>query len=187
MQASSQFLGWFLSGLGALGVLSGLLMLRFPVSVRSALLAFPRSKWPGRILTALCILWIWWVVSHAALGRFEGLKPLIPVAAILLYAAVVYFLDELLSPRALGGLLILIANPVLNGVRWADSVWRFIPVVVAYAWVLIGCVWMLHPWLFRRMTQRITGSDTVLRTMGWLKILGGLVLLAAGLWQLHQG
>jgi len=187
MQTPSIFLGWVLSGLGALGVVTGFMMLRFPAPVRAGLLAFPRSKWPGRILTALCILWIWWVVSHAALGRFEGLKPLIPVAALLLFAAVVYFLDELLSPRALGGLLLLIANPVLNGVRWADSAWRFVPVVVAYAWVLIGCAWMLHPWLFRKMTQRVTGSDANLRAMGWFKMLGGAVLLAAGLWQLRQG
>jgi len=187
MQASSLFLGWFLAGLGALGVLAGLMMLRFPATVRTGLLAFPRSKWPGRILTALCILWIWWVVSHAALGRFESLKPLLPLAALLLYAAVVVFLDELLSPRALGGLLLLIANPVLNGVRWADSLWRFVPVAVAYAWVLIGCAWMLHPWLFRKMTQRVTGSDANLRAMGGFKMLGGVVLLAVGLWQLHQG
>ncbi len=185
MQSSPLFLAWFLSILGALGVLTGFMMLRFPAAVRTGLLAFPRSKWPGRILTAVCVFWISWVVSHAALGRFEGLKPMVPVAGVLLFAAMVYFLDELLSPRALGGLLLLLANPVLNGVRWVDSAWRFVPVVMAYAWVLLGCALMLHPWLFRKMTQRMTGSDAPLRFIAWLKMLVGAVLLAAGFWQLR--
>ncbi len=158
-------------------------MLHFPSSVRAGLLAFPRSRWPGWVLTVLCVFWVSWVVSHAALGRFEGLKPLIPFAAILLMAAVVYFMDELLSPRALGGLLLLLANPVLNGVRWVDSSWSLVASFITYVWVVIGCALMLNPWLFRKMTLRLTGSEATLRSAGWLKLLGGVVLLAAGLWQ----
>lgn len=183
MQGTIQFLGGFLTLLGALGIVTGLVMLRFPGAVRAGLLAFPRSRWPGRILTAVCVCWIAWVISHAALGRFEGLKPLVPVAALLLFAAVVMFLDELLSPRALGGLLLLLANPVLNGVRWVDSPWRIAAVLIAYAWVLIGCAWVLHPWLFRKMADPVTRSESRFRTVAWLKALGGAVLLAAGLWQ----
>ncbi len=185
MQDPFQFLGGFLSLMGVLGVLAGLAILRFPSAVRAGLSAFPRSKWPGWVLTAICVFWISWVIEHAALGRFETVKPLVPLAAILLFGAVVYFLDELLSPRALGGLLLLIANPVLGGVRWMDSTWRFVPVLIAYAWEIAGCALMLNPWLFRKISERLTASDSRLRAAGWGKLLGGLVLLAAGLWQLR--
>lgn len=183
MQSSPQFLAGFLVVLGALSVLTGIVLLRFPAAVRAGLLAFPRSKWPGRLLTVLCVFWVYWVVSHATLGMFDGVKPFLPVAALVLAGAVIYFMDELLSPRALGGLLLLMANPVLTGVRWVESPWSLVASLIAYAWVILGCALMLHPWLFRKLTQRVTGSAGSMRTVAWLKLLCGAVLLAAGLWQ----
>ncbi|MDP1587326.1 MAG: hypothetical protein Q8M07_06265 [Prosthecobacter sp.] len=185
MQDSTQFLGLLLAALGGLGLLAGIVLLRFPSALRAGVGAFPRSKWPGWILTAFCLFWVSWVIRHAALGRFEVLKPLIPVLALLVFAAIVWFLDELLSPRALGGLLLLVANPMLNGVRWADSAWRLVPALIAYAWVIAGCAWMLHPWLFRKMAERFLRSDRAVRWAGWGKLLAGAVLLAAGLWHLR--
>ncbi len=185
MQDANQFLGWLLTALGGLGIAGGLWAIRFPVALRAALTAFPRSKWPGWILTALCVAWVSWVVYHAALGRFEGVKPVIPVLAVVVFAAIVGFLDELLSPRALGGVLLLLADPVLDGIRWADSSWRFIPALIAYAWVIIGCAWMLHPWLFRNMSDRLWKTNRTLFWAAWVNILASSVLLVAGLWQLH--
>ena len=185
MQDANHFLGLLLTALGGFGLLSGLLWIRFSSALRAALAAFPRSKWPGWVLTALCVTWVSWVIYHAALGRFEGVKPIIPVLAVAVFASIVGFLDELLSPRALGGFLLLLADPVLDGIQWADSAWRFVPALIAYAWVIIGCAWMLHPWLFRKMSERMWTSERTLRMAVWCKILASVVLLFAGLWQLH--
>ena len=185
MPEANHFLGLALVALGGLGVLAGAATLRFSAALRVGLLAFPRSKWPGWILTAVCLLWVAWAISHAALGMFGGVKPYIPALAVLAFAAIVYFLDELLSPRALGGLLLLVANPILNGVRWADSAWRFAPAAIAYAWVVAGCALVLHPWLFRRMAERFASTPGSIRFFGWAKLAGGVVLLAAGLWHLR--
>ncbi|HAL92096.1 MAG TPA: hypothetical protein DCM68_03625 [Verrucomicrobia bacterium] len=185
MPDPNPLLGSLLALLGALGLLAGVVLLRFPAALHRALAAFPRSKWPGWILTAICVSWVAWVISHAALGRFEGVKPLIPVLAILGFAAIVCFLDELLAPRALGGLLLLVANPMLHGVRWADSPWRFVVVLIAYAWVIAGCALMLHPWLFRRMAGKFLSKAGWVQAAGWGKLLAGAVLLAAGLWHLR--
>lgn len=179
------FLGRALLGLGALGVAAGLLALRFPDALRAGLRAFPRSKWPGWILGAIGSFWVCWVVSHAALGRFEAVKPLIPVLGVAAYGAIVFFLDELLAPRMLGGLLMLLANPLLNGVRWADSAWRYAVVLIAYAWVIAGCALMLHPWAFRRLAEKFAGSAGAVRAIAWGKLLGGAVLLAGGGWLLR--
>lgn len=183
MKPSPEFLGGFLALLGGLGILAGGLMLRFPDAVRRGWKAFPRSRWPGWILAAVCVFWIAWVISHAALGRFEGLKPLIPIAAVLLFAAVVFLMDELLAPRMLGGLLLLLANPVLQGVRWLDSGWHYVAAAIVYLWVIVGCALLLYPWLFRKMAAPMVERDAAMRRMAWLKLLGGAVLLAAGLWQ----
>lgn len=185
MQDPNPYLGSLLIFLGALGVLAGMVLLRFPAALRAGLAAFPRSKWPGWILTAACVFWVSWVIRHAALGRFEVVKPLIPVLAVVGFGAIVWFLDELLAPRALGGLLLLLANPMLNGVRWSDSAWRFAVVLIAYAWVVAGCILMLHPWWFRRMGGKFMASAGWLRAAGWGKLLAGAVLVAAGLWHLR--
>lgn len=185
MWAPNQFLGDLLALLGALALLAGVFALGFPSALRKGLLAFPRSKGPGWVLTAIGVFWVSWVISHAALGRFEGVKPVIPLLAVLGFGAIVWFLDELLAPRALGGLLLLVANPMLNGVRWVESGWRFVPVLIAYAWVIAGCALMLHPWLFRRMAEKFLSQAGWLRAAGWGKVLGGVVLLAAGWWHLR--
>ena len=179
------FLGKALLGLGALGVVAGLLAVLAPGPLCAGLKAFPRSKAPGWILMAIGSFWVCWVISHAALGRFEVVKPFIPVLGVVAYAAIVFFLDELLAPRALGGLLLLLANPMLNGVRWSDSAWRFAVVLIAYAWVVAGCILMLHPWSFRRMAGKFAGSAGGLRAAGWGKVLAGAILVAAGLWHLR--
>lgn len=185
MWAPNLSLGNLLVLLGVLGLALGVVLLRFPAALRTGLLAFPRSKWPGWVLTAICVFWVSWVIRHAALGRFEGVKPFIPILAVLGFGAIVFFLDELLSPRALGGLLLLVANPMLVAVRWVESGWRFVPVLFAYAWVVAGCALMLHPWLFRRGTETLFATPGRVRASGWGKLLGGAVLLAAGLWHLR--
>jgi hypothetical protein len=181
MEDANPFLRMILVVLGALGMAVGVVALRFPSALRRGLAAFPRSKFPGWALTLVCVVWVAWVVSHAALGRFEFLKPVVPFAAVALFGAMVYFLDELLAPRALGGLLLLVANPVLMGVRWADSAWRIAPVLVAYAWVIAGCILMLHPWSFRRTCERVLATDAAAKRVGWAKLAGGVAFLAAGL------
>ena len=179
------FLGRALLGLGALGVAAGIFAAGRPAAVCAGLQAFPRSKSPGWILAAIGTFWACWVIFHAALGRFEVVKPLIPVLGVATFAAIVYFLDELLAPRALGGLLLLVANPLLNGVRWADSPLRFAVVLIAYAWVVAGCVLMLHPWAFRRTCEKFAATAAAVRRIGWAKALGGAILLAAGGWLLR--
>ncbi len=179
MQDPTRFLGEMLLLLGALGLLAGFVALRFPGAVRAGLERFPRSKAPGWVLTAAGTFWVGWVIAHAALGRFEAVKPLVPILAVLSFGAIVYFLDELLAPRALGGLLMLLANPLLNGVRWSDSPWRYAVVLIAYAWVIAGCVLMLHPWAFRKAAARFAAPGW-LRAAGWTKLTGGAILLAAG-------
>ncbi len=185
MQDPNQFLAGALLALGALGILAGAAAWFFPAPLRAALEAFPRSKWPGWLLAAIGVFWIAWVVNHAALGRFTGLKPFVPFAAVALFAGMVWLLDELLAPRALGGLLLLIANPLLNGVRWADSAWRLVPVLIAYAWVIAGCMFLLHPWSFRKLARFVAASDGRVRLTGVAKLVAGAVLLGAGWWCLR--
>lgn len=142
------------------------------------MLSFPRNAWWGRLLAAIDIAWVTYVVTHASLGRFEFLKPYVYVAGPVSYVLIIIFLDELLAPRALGGFLLLIANPILNAARWNDSSWRLVLTVLAYVWVVSGILLMLSPFRFRKTAALVLNHPVRYRAvaLGGL-LLGGLILI----------
>ena len=168
--------------LGLFALTVGGLSLLIPARIRAGLAAFPRSIWPGRILAVIDLIWAAYALSLMHLGMFDAWKVhlywLVPVAIFLC----VKYLDELLSPRALGGFFLLVAGPVLNIARWHPSEWRLVVTVIAYVWILLGLTFLLSPWWFRRLAPWIAGSnDHVVRITGLIKALAGLGLIALAL------
>ena len=168
--------------LGLLALTVGGISLAVPSRVRAGVAAFPRSIWPGRILAAIDLIWAAYALSLMHLGMFDAWKVhlywLTPVAIFIC----IKYLDELLSPRALGGFLLLAAGPVLNIARWHPSDWRLVVTVLVYLWILLGLTFLLSPWWFRRIAIRLTGAgDNAVRITGLLKTLFGLGLIALAL------
>ena len=168
--------------IGLLALTIGGLSLLAPARIRAGVAAFPRSIWPGRILAAIDLVWAAYALSLMHLGMFDAWKVhlywMVPVAIFLC----VKYLDELLSPRALGGFFLLAAGPVLNIARWHPSEWRLVVTVLAYVWILLGLTFLLSPWWFRRLTPWIAGStDRAVRITGTVKALLGLGLIALAL------
>jgi hypothetical protein len=91
------------------------------------------------------------------------------------------YLDELLSPRALGGFLLLAAGPVLDAARWNPSGWRLIVTVIAYLWIGFGLLLLLSPWWFRRIVLLATKNRSALRVGGAVKLFAGIGLLLLAL------
>ena len=118
------------------------------------------------------------MLLHANLGRFDIVKPALYLLAPACFFLLINFLDELLSARALGGLLLLIANPVLNAARWHDSAWRYVPIVLAYVWAVAGMLLVLSPYLFRRWVLPFCASDGRARLAG-AALLALAILLGA--------
>lgn len=140
--------------------------------------AFPRSKTAAWILTGIDLIWVAWIVNHASLDRFDALKPFLWIATPLAFAAVVVFMDELLAPRALGGLLLLAANPILNAARWNPSDWRLVMTVIAYIWIVGGILLVLGPYRLRLWAERMIANERRCRMFGAARLLVGLVLVA---------
>jgi hypothetical protein len=168
--------------IGLLALTVGGISLAVPSRVRAGADAFPRSIWPGRILAAVDLVWAAYELTQMHLGPFDAWKVhlywLTPVAIFLC----VKYLDELLSPRALGGFLLLVAGPVLDIARWHPSDWRLVITVIAYLWILLGLTLLLSPWWFRRLIPRLVGpNDTAIRIGGVLKALLGIGLIALAL------
>lgn len=163
--------------LGTVAIVAGLLTAGMPSMVRRGMENFPRSVWPGRILLAVDMVWAAYQVSLMHLGGFDAMKVhLYWIAPVCIVAGSLY-LDELLSVRALGGLLLLAAGPMLNAARWHPSAWRFVIILMGYFWIGIGMLFLLSPWWFRRISMRFN-SDLALRAGGIFKALIGVGLIA---------
>jgi len=166
--------------LGTFAIGGGLVAAGAPEMVRRWMERYPRSVWPGRILAAIDMVWAAYAINQMHLGGFDSWKVHLYWLAPVCIALVVLYLDELLSVRALGGLLLLAAGPVLNIIRWHPSNWRLILTVIAYLWIGFGLLWLLEPWWFRRMALRMQ-SPKLIRGGGVFKVLFGIGLIVLAL------
>ena len=154
-----------LSASAAFFLAGGLLMLLAPDASRRALAAYPRSRAAAWILTAVCVAWVVLIMRGASLGPFDILKPYLPLIGIAVFAAIVWGLDELLAVRSLGGLLLLLGDPILDTVRWTGGAWPIALAILAYILVIVGAIWVLWPWTFRKTHERL--KNTPLRWRLW--------------------
>ena len=162
--------------LGTFAIGGGLVVFGVPKMVRRGMDDYPRSVWPGRILLAVDMVWAAYAVNQMHLGGFDVWKVHLYWLAPVLTVIGCLYLDELLSVRALGGLLLLAAGPILNAARWHPSLWRLVVTLIAYLWIGVGLLFLLEPWWFRRIASRVQ-SVTALRAGGLAKALIGLGLI----------
>lgn len=153
----------------------------WPGRARRLIEAFPRSRVAAGVLTAVDLAAVTAVLYATPLGWFEPWKWLLFVLCPVAVVLVLVFVDELLAPRALGGLLLLLAAPVLGAARWHPSDWRLVMSVLAYAWVALGSALVVSPYLFRRLAARLTTTDSRFRAISLAGVATGLVLVALGL------
>lgn len=167
--------------LGTLGAAASLWQAIAPAQVRRVLEALPRHTPTAWALTAIDLLWITWLINDTSLGRFDYLKPSLYFVAPLSFFLLINFLDELLAVRALGGLLLLAATPVLRIAQWHPSDWRLVITVIAYIWVVAGMFLVMSPYLFRRAEKFFVPDDLRGRLSAALKLAVSLLLIALGL------
>lgn len=127
---------------------------------RDKLREFPRCKTAGRILASLAALWALWLVATMDLGEFSKLRTLLVVLVPASWLLTLRYVDELLSARALGFLLLLAATPVLEAAFLKDPASRILLVILAYAWTIKGIFWVCTPYVLRDQIQWLTASTT---------------------------
>lgn len=144
--------------------------------------AFPRCRVAGWVLCAADVAWICWNLHGMALGPVEFLEPwLIPIG-IVVFAAVAWGLPELLAVRALGGLLLLAANPALSGLYFAEDppgrvwAWHDVAAGLVYAGILVGGWWLLRPWAWRVAGEWLARHKTARWVMGGVALAGAAAL-----------
>jgi uncharacterized protein YjeT (DUF2065 family) len=174
-------LAWMTIGLAtAMGVLhAGLAFL--PTRARERLRAFPRSCWPGRIMSALALGWAGWLLYGMPLGPLDPYKPWLAVLTPVTIGLTWFYLDELLSVRALGGLLLLIPAPILAAARLHPARLRVVVSAVCYVMIFKGLAFMLSPYVFRMWSARFLATDRACRIAGHAGLVLDLALVVLAL------
>jgi len=166
--------------IGAIHIVLFAPLVMAPGVARSLLKAFPRNFWAGIILASVALAWAAWEVNDMPLGFIDAYKKWLWVLGPVVFVCVLAFMNELLAPRALGGLLMLVACPVLELQRVHLSAYTLVLAVLAYVWVIAGMMLMLSPYRFRQCCEKLCGTDTATRGVGVAGIGVGLLLVGLG-------
>ncbi len=174
MEAKVSLQTWMYLG-GGLLVAAGAIAWATPNQTAARLRAFPRSRTAAWLLSGAAVAWSAWVIRSSEMGWFPVLHPWILPASVAGWVLMNFFMDELLAPRALGGLLLLAADGWLAAVRMHPSGWSRAPAVLAYVLVLAGMALVLSPHLFRRTLAPVLAPASRLRGVAaGVAVLGSL-------------
>ncbi len=154
----------------------GLLMLAFPRAAAKAWRALPRRVWPGRILSAVCILWAALWLCIMPLGPLSAIRDLLWLLIPVSIASVWFFTPELLTCRAIGGLLVLVPTPMLSAAAWHPSPFRYVIIVYAYVMIVAGMYYIAMPWLLRDHITWSLAQPTRSRTIAGIALALGLFI-----------
>ena len=111
--------------------------------------SFPRSEPIGAVFLALATAWAAWLAGTMNLMEYTRFRPLFVLAAVALGVTSWLYVREFIAVRALGILLLLGANILLDACFLREDKLRL--VVVAYAYLLIakGMLMVGAPYLLR--------------------------------------
>lgn len=149
------------------------------------ILRFPRSAIAGYLLTTLA--WIWVGVT-LYLQPVDLLAFFSPRTTLLIALACIplswVLLSNLLSIRALGGLMMLWPMPVILATRGHDSVWRLIPISLGYLHLVLGMILVFYPWTGRVICEWLAERHPRIE-MAIVHVFLGLALLIAAVTLSH--
>jgi hypothetical protein len=166
--------------LGVVLALAYLPLLAFPDRAQEGLKQFPRARWAAWILTALDLAWVGWLLVNTPLGMFEPYRRAFYAMVPVTFVLVVMFMDELLAPRALGGLLLLAPTPLLDAARWHTSPWRFVVIILAFVLVIKGLTLVLSPFMFRKAVAPLLRRRGLCQAVGLCGVAFGLFVWFLG-------
>ena len=158
----------------------GVALLR-PALWQERLRRFPRSKAAGAFLLVVDAVWALVLIITMDLGEFSHMR--LPLLGIIVAATflTMRYVDEFLAVRALGMLLLLAAEPLIESAFLQPQHGRILLVLLAYTWAILGMFWVGIPYLLRDQIDWFRNSKRAwtLAAAGGA-VYGGL-LAAAGL------
>ena len=136
----------------------------------------------GVVLMLLATLWFVVLTGLMDLGEISNIRVQLmgvwAVAGVLL----AIFVRGFLPLRALGCLLLLAAALMLDAAFLAQTAWRYVVTLVAYAWVIKGMVLVYSPHIGRKWIDWAANDTEKMRVLAWPAVALGLLLIVLGIW-----
>jgi hypothetical protein len=158
-------------------VLTGLVLiglhavaLAAPQATQEWLRAFPRSQTMGVVLFTLAVIWSEILIWKIDLGEFTNWRPRLLIIVPAVWLLTLMFVEEFLAVRALGMLVLLAAEPLLEAAFLRPETSRLFLVTLVYVLIVFALFWIGMPYTLRDQIAWLT------RTAGrWrLAVIGGV-------------
>ena len=138
---------------------------------------FPRSRTAGSVLLAIAAIWSWALIANIDLGEFTNWRSriliFIPIAAFLTWR----YVDEFLAVRALGMVVLLAAEPLLEAAWMRPEAGRLFLVAMTYCLILFAMFWIGLPYTLRDQISWLTKHEGRWRTAAFAGIVYGALLV----------
>lgn len=127
-----------------------------PEATKSWLKALPRSKAMGLLLFTLVALWAEFLAWKVDLGEFTPWRTRLLIFIPVAYVLTVMFVEEFLAARALGMLVLLAAEPLLESAFLRPESSRLFLVSLVYVWISLALFWIGMPYTLRDQIAWVT-------------------------------
>jgi len=145
--------------------------------IQKHLQRFPRSAPSGAVLFSAAAGWFFWLLYSTDLGEFSSMRGKFLMLTAIAYVLTLRFGMEFLSVRALGMLLLLVAEPLLESAWLRPEAGRLWLVTLAYVWIVCGLFFIGTPYILRDLISWASASTLRWRTAALAGILYGAILL----------
>ncbi len=162
---------------GLLVLLGHALALFKPTAVQDWLRALPRSKPLGIALLTVAAVWFFWLVWTMDLGEFSNWRTRVLIGTPVAWFLTWKYVDEFLAARALGMLVLLGAEPMLEAAFLRPEMSRLFLVSLVYVWVAFALFWVGMPFTLRDQITWITGGKKRWRAAAFAGLAYGALLL----------
>ena len=157
-----------------------LLALRHGPASKALLKSMPRSYAWGVGLLTVDLAWGLLILMNMDMGEFFFLRRPFIYATIAGYLGMIYYVREFLAVRALGGLMLLAAGPVLAAAFLQPPVTRLLLPLLAYVWIFVGMYFVGMPYLMRDWITWLCDRQSRWNAAVWSGVAyGGLMILLA--------
>jgi hypothetical protein len=162
--------GLFLIGIHAVAVLA-------PQATKDWLKALPRSKSMGFVLFTMVAVWAELLVWIVDLGEFTPWRPRLLLFVPIAYVLTLMFVEEFLAARALGMLVLLAAEPLLEAAFLRPETSRLFLVSLVYVWISFALFWIGMPYTLRDQIGWLTRTAARWRLTAIGGVAYGVLLL----------
>lgn len=152
-----------------------------PDGAQDWLRKFPRSYETGVFLTIGATAWFYFMVKWMDLGEFDKWRGTVLMITPAMGLAAIFFMREFLAVRALGTVLLLLAEPVLESAFMRPESVRLLLVSLVYVWILLAMFWVGMPYVMRNQIAWFSASPGRWRAAAFAGLIYGAALCGGSL------